>query len=193
MPFDPAQLTAVRVSQAEFARICRVSRQAVSEWVRKGKISVFPDGKIDPHADARQVFERTDPARLRARVFRGAVVSIDRLRQRVGELESQLAAERDCRERLTIHKDDLARMDVALVATLVERFDDLVSANQLGELQAAIEQITSWCLWRASAENEEEESAEDRTPGLFDQDSDRPGENGAANAHSKPPVVINEQ
>lgn len=42
-----------RVSKAEFARICNVSPQAVSKWIKTGRIVADSDGMIDPEAAER--------------------------------------------------------------------------------------------------------------------------------------------
>lgn len=96
LPFDPADLAqALRVNQATFARMCGVSRQTVSVWVRTGKIqTTYPDGTLDPARAAREVIRNTDPARLRAKVFKVATEDAQSLRVRVASLERELAAAR---------------------------------------------------------------------------------------------------
>lgn len=91
LPFDPAQLTAVRVKPVEFARMCGVSRQAVSKWIKRGLFTVGPDGRFDPALAWRQVLECSDPARLRARVFKDAVAPVAALRERIADLEAERA------------------------------------------------------------------------------------------------------
>lgn len=90
LPFDPATLAqGVRVSQASFARMAGVSRQTVSQWVKKGKIrSIYPDGSLDPVRAAQDVIRNTDPAKLRAKVFKVATEDAQALRQRVTALEA---------------------------------------------------------------------------------------------------------
>lgn len=96
--FEPGELAQeLRVRQSDFARLCCVSRQTVSMWVRKGKIrSVFPDGTFNPRQAAREVIKSTDPARLRAKIFRIASEDAAALRRRVGDLGHEVAA-RDVR------------------------------------------------------------------------------------------------
>ena len=98
LPFDPADLAqGVRVNQADFSRMCGVSRQTVSQWVKLGKIqAVYPDGSLDPFQAARDVIRNTDPARLRAKVFKVATEDAQALRARVAELERRLAAGERC-------------------------------------------------------------------------------------------------
>ena len=93
LPFDPADLAqGLRVTQADFARMCKVSRQTVSQWVKLGKIKhTYPDGTLDPARAAREVIRNTDPARLRAKVFKVATEDAQALRVRVASLEKDLA------------------------------------------------------------------------------------------------------
>lgn len=89
LPFDPADLVAIRVLPAQFARMMEVSRQTVSRWIHEGKVTLGPDGKLDPAKATREVIERTDPARLRARVLKQATATHDELRDRIRELEEE--------------------------------------------------------------------------------------------------------
>lgn len=127
LPFDPADLVALRVSPAQFARMCDVSKQSVSQWIKQGKVTIGPDGKMDPAKAARQVFERSDPGRLRARVFKAAMASRQDLRGQVQELRDTLKAERAA---------TVARVADAAQAARNECFD--VQARQLSDLQDAI-------------------------------------------------------
>lgn len=93
LPFDPSTLAqGVRVSQADFARLAGVSRQTVSQWVRKGKIqTVYPDGSLDPARAARDVIRNTKPSQLRAKVFKVATEDAQALRIRLAQLERKYA------------------------------------------------------------------------------------------------------
>lgn len=90
LPFDPVSLAqGVRVRPADFARMTGVSRQTVSQWMKKGKIrSIYPDGSLDPVRAAQDVIRNTDPAKLRAKVFKVATEDAHALRQRVTALEA---------------------------------------------------------------------------------------------------------
>lgn len=71
LPFPAADLdrSALRMRQADFARLLEVSKQTVSQWVKAGKITLRPDGLLDPRAAVRQLVRTSDPARLRSRVL----------------------------------------------------------------------------------------------------------------------------
>lgn len=89
--------SAVRVSQAEFARLMQVSKTSVTNWVKLGKITLHADGTLDAKAAAASIIEKSTPSKLRAKVFKqitndAATLQneIARLNTRVIELESAL-------------------------------------------------------------------------------------------------------
>jgi hypothetical protein len=95
LPFDPESLTqGIRVRPATFAKMCQVSKQCVSQWIKCGKITLYPDGTLDPAKAARQVIDNSHPGRLRARVFKAAVDDVGALRRYIAALERDLAAAR---------------------------------------------------------------------------------------------------
>lgn len=95
LSFDPASLTqGIRVRPATFARMVGVSRQTVSGWIKQGKVTLYPDGTLDPAKAAKQVINNSDPARLRAKLFKTAVSDVASLQRRVAQLETELEAAR---------------------------------------------------------------------------------------------------
>lgn len=150
LPFDPADLVALRVSPAQFARMCDVSKQSVSQWIKQGKVTLGPDGKLDPAKASREIFERTDPSRLRARVFKSAMEGRDDLRGRVRKLEGELAAQREETEQqrewvayttrnacLDAQAQQLAKLQDAISA----EFDDLTAARRAGTLDQRLDDL----------------------------------------------------
>lgn len=85
----------LRVRPAQFARMMSVSRQTVSRWIQDGKVSLGPDGKLNPKKAAEQVVNHTDPARLRARTLKPFVEDVGLLRQQLQEM----TADRDAWKR----------------------------------------------------------------------------------------------
>lgn len=88
---------AVRVSPAEFARLMAVSKTSVSNWIKLGKITIHADGTIDAKQAAESLIKKTDPSKLRAKVFKQITNDattlqneIARLNARVIELETAL-------------------------------------------------------------------------------------------------------
>jgi len=143
LPFDPADLVSMRVKPAQFARMCKVSKQAVSVWIREGKITLGPDGLLDPVVASRQVFERTDPGRLRARVFKDAVAHYGDLQARVRELEAQIADMNAIRH-LYLHQDEIAERGEAFLAALAFGFGELIAAEMNESLDEALDRL--WAI-----------------------------------------------
>lgn len=159
LPFDPADLVAMRVKPAQFARMAGVTKQAVSMWIKEGKVSLGPDGLLDPVVASRQVFERTDPARLRARVFRDAVAPYADLQKRVRELEEERAAWLAWRH-LYLHQDEIYERLGALQNALSFEFDRLVEANIDDRLDEALDTLVCLHFWRLTPDELDAGAAE---------------------------------
>jgi len=92
LPFDIESLTqGIRVKPAVFARMCQVSKQAVSQWIQLGKITLYPDGTLDPHKAAQQVIDNSDPGRMRAKVFKLATDEAAMNKEKIIDLEEEIA------------------------------------------------------------------------------------------------------
>lgn len=85
LPFNPDEVSVVRLNQAQIAEIFGVSRQAVNQWIKTGKVSIFADGTLDPVKVARELAKNTDPGRLKNRVFRQIRDETDLLRAQVNQ------------------------------------------------------------------------------------------------------------
>lgn len=139
--FEPGDLAQeLRVRQSDFARLCGVSRQTVSVWVRKGKIkSVLPDGTFNPRQAAREVITSTEPARLRAKIFRIASEDAAALRRRVADLGREVAS-RDVRYQ------ELAAVFETFRRLLVERKSWICAdAGARFETEVAETVAMAWC------------------------------------------------
>lgn len=147
LPFDPADLVAMRVKPAQFARMCKVSKQAVSVWIKEGKITLGPDGLLDPAVASRQVFERTDPGRLRARIFKDAMAPYGDLQKRVRELEAERDAWQAVRH-LYIHEDEIEERNQATRNAIAFDFDRLMDAHADGRLDDALDELWGLYFWR---------------------------------------------
>lgn len=179
LPFDLADMIAVRLLPAQFARVVGVSKQSVSKWIRAGKVTIGPDGRLDPVAAIQEVLRNTAPAKLRARIFRQAMNGADalqvenrRLQQRCARLEDETraahaalaAAEADMqRERAVVGSQQAAAVDAAryeearvaraFLSDLLFGFDGLTSARASGfdALRWEIEQLQARSRERAIA------------------------------------------
>lgn len=144
LPFDPAELVAMRVLPAEYARMVEVSKQCVSRWIKEGKITLGPDGRVDPHKASREVMRNTDPARMRARVFKHAMASQDELRARVVELEAEQADRARREQAVRWQEQDIAAKALAKFMDAVRtRFDEASKAAAGGELDAWLDELAA--------------------------------------------------
>lgn len=148
LAFDWRDMTKARVRPAAFAKMVGVSRQTVSCWIRDGKVTLHPDGKLDPAVAARQVLERSDPSRLRARVFRQATEDADSLRRRIAALENELQG---ARGRIDFLKGFSKAQDFALQACkaiLVARHAS-IQGLALAAWSALLDEIVERCEYIA--------------------------------------------
>lgn len=169
--FNPQDMVSMRVRPAQFARMCEVSKQSVSDWIKRGVITLGPDGLIDPVAASRQVFERTDPARLRARVFKGLARDVPELKEQVRELRAELKAARAEVARLAKaladalahrrHHDEEQERLAELIVAIEADFSSLVAAHAAGTLSDALDRMVSANFYRLTAAELAETYGED--------------------------------
>lgn len=148
LPFNPADLVAMRMRPAAFAAICCVSKQTVSQWIKRGTVTLGPDGMLDPAVATRQVLERTDPARLRARIFKQAASTLAELHTRIQQLEGELAQESMLNEQwkkagLFQAQDEAHVKLTRLLSALVERIDEAFEAQRAGTLDAWLDELVA--------------------------------------------------
>jgi hypothetical protein len=153
LPFDPADLTEMRVLPAQFARMLGISRQAVSKAIKNGKVVLGADGRMDPRKALRQYLDNSDPARIRVRTFRQAMTETDELRARVRALEAdvdrlraELEEERqfiEAREKAAQFRaeDEAARQLHRFVAALGGQLDAAVRARAGGTLEQWLDEL----------------------------------------------------
>ena len=53
-------------TQAAFARRMGLTRGAITAAVKSGRLTLTPDGRVDPIRGVREMIENTDPAKSRA-------------------------------------------------------------------------------------------------------------------------------
>lgn len=121
LPFDPADLDrcGIRMSRAEFSRFLGVSKQAVSDWVRTGKLLLGADRLLDPRQGVAQLMRTTDPAKLRSKVLAPLVRDVGKLQRRITELEARLA-----------EKEEDAAFHEGASLELIAQFDALCNRLQ---------------------------------------------------------------
>ena len=97
LPFDPADLTNIRVLPAEFSRMIGATKQTVSRWIREGKLTLGVDGRLNPSAAMRQLARTCDPGRFRVRLIKQAVSDMQETMEqaaRANVLDQELAEAR---------------------------------------------------------------------------------------------------
>lgn len=111
----------LRVRQAELARLWKVSKQAINNYVRRGIISVDPDGLIPPKRALREYLANTDGARMRAEVMRTITSEVDDLKIANKGISEELTRTR--------HTLRLALQMLAEQSAWLQRFFELADAN----------------------------------------------------------------
>lgn len=93
LPFAGGDLdrSGIRLTRAEFSRFLGVSKTAITDWVKSGKVVLGADGRLDPRQAVSQLLRSTDPARLRSKVLAPLVKDVGVMQQRVANLERDLA------------------------------------------------------------------------------------------------------
>lgn len=120
--------TGLRLRPSELARLLGVSKQAVSAWIKEGKVLPGVDGRIEPRQAIRRLLVGSNPAQLRAAVLRPIAQEIDAARQRITDLENQL---QNLSEDAKFHEESsLGFLEVfdAFKKQLEDAWDDLLTA-----------------------------------------------------------------
>ncbi|WP_449370249.1 hypothetical protein [Thiomonas sp.] len=130
---DAAQ---VRLRPADLARMLKVSRQAVSQWVAGGKLRLDPDGRVSAASAMRQLVAH-HPERLRAAALAPVVREMAALRTRVTHLERELGQARDDAEFHAGSAAELIEQQSALLRQL-EIYRDELTHLSAADLLAAV-------------------------------------------------------
>ena len=94
-PSSDFETSGIRTTRAEFSRLMECSKQAVTDWVKSGRIVVGADGRFDPSKAVRSLLATGDPAKIRARVLAPLIAEQNQLRDRITRLEKDLAEEKE--------------------------------------------------------------------------------------------------
>lgn len=162
--FDPAELVAVRVRPAEFARLSGVTKQAVSGWIKRGLVTLGPDGRLDPSKAYRELMANGDPAKLRARFMKGAMDDVGKLKAEVLALRQQVAAQEAARAYWLSDEEVEARLS-RLLQAIEDKWPAIVQCQQSGDLAAALDWIAGRAF-RGLTADELAEGLEPESEGL---------------------------
>lgn len=140
LPFgsSPADLTGIRVTRAQFSRMVGVSKQAVTDWVKSGRITLGADHRFDPRQAVARLIATGDPARLRAKVLAPLVADITGRDRRIADLEALVADLRDDAEFHEAAAAGLILMFDRLQEELVDAWPDLRAAPDDAGLAALL-------------------------------------------------------
>lgn len=142
----------IRVTRAQFARMMGCSRQAVTDWVRAGRLTVGADGRFDPAKAVASLLRSGDPSRLRAKVLQPMADELATLGARIVELEAglgaalrriealkvELAAAEECSEFNEASASEFSGIFEALTDQLPAAWPDLVAKPENGGLDIVI-------------------------------------------------------
>lgn len=142
LPFASSEIESagIRVTRAEFSRLMGCSKQAVTEWVKAGRITVGADGRFDPRHAVRSLLATGDPAKIRARVLAPLVAEMTNLHSRRVTLELKLAEASEAAAFYEGSADELATVNAALVSTIIADWRELREADP----EVAVAAIRRW-------------------------------------------------
>ena len=130
----------IRVTRAEFSRIMGCSKQAVTDWVRSGRITVGGDGRFDPRAAVSQLLRTGDPARLRLRILEPLAKELAAKERLIADLRRELAESREEADFERSAAVGLLRGQDALLERLADEWESL----KLCDGRAAVGLIAAW-------------------------------------------------
>jgi predicted transcriptional regulator len=90
LPFDAADVMDLRVRPADLARMLDVSKQAVSQWIKKGTVSTYPDGTLNPKTAIKEYLTNTEGSRLRANFMKTVSSEVDDIKTTNAGLAARL-------------------------------------------------------------------------------------------------------
>ncbi|MCL6554997.1 MAG: hypothetical protein K6T56_01400 [Burkholderiales bacterium] len=124
------------MTRAQFARMMGTSRQAVTTWVKSGKITIGADGRLDPRVAVAQLLRHSDPARVRAKVLAPLIGELSALHHRVAELEAKLQS---ALEDAAFHEGAAAELEAKLQSALEDAaFHEGAAAELLAQQKALL-------------------------------------------------------
>jgi hypothetical protein len=94
---DEIDKSNIRVRPAEFARLIDCSKQAVSIWVKDGKITLGTDGRLNPSVAIAQLLKNSNPSLLRAKALKPLIRIINEQAEKIKLLEEDMISlKEDC-------------------------------------------------------------------------------------------------
>lgn len=163
----------IRVTRAEFSRMMGCSRQAVSDWVNTGRVTVGADGRFDPRQAVASLLKTGDPSRIRAKVLEPLVKDIEHRDRRIFALESALASSNESSAFHEGSADELLQIFEKLKGLIKDEWSDLLKFDPLTSQLAMLAWLNYSLEKGPSGQSlsqlatriaEEEEEGEDKFP-----------------------------
>lgn len=155
LPFSLTELSNIRVRPADFARMMNVSRQAVSQWVRDGKISLGADGRVDPKIAVSQLLSNCDPSKLRAKVLQPLTRDIGDQRRRIADLEKAVASLTEDRDFHAAAAQEMLEVLSEFKFQLISSWPELSLLSPSEQLDAEFERLTDLAFSEISNRKDE--------------------------------------
>lgn len=144
-PSSDADLAGIRVTRAQFSRMMGVSKQAVTDWVKSGRIVVGVDGRFDPRVAVDRLISTGDPARLRAKILAPLVADVGTKDKQIAELMAKLGQAQEDAEFHEGSASELLEIFSALKDEIADGWDELREAPGNAGLSAIIDWLDD-CL-----------------------------------------------
>lgn len=162
----------LRLRPAQLARLVGQSRQGIHDHIRRGNLTVDPDGRMPLARALRQLDDNTDPARRRPRgpLALAAQRETAALRAEIGRLEKELDAMRvqhaarragvEAAVQTTANRihDDYSTKIGSLCTAIVACFDSLVAAHADERLDDALDDLVAAYIYEGGDPDGESES-----------------------------------
>lgn len=142
LPFDSTDIDCcgIRLRPAQFSRMLGCTKQAVSNWIRDGKLTLGADGRLDPRKAVAQLLRTSNPARIRAMVLKPLMHDIGTYQQRIVELEDSLTVALDDAEYHSAAAAEFLALIDRIRNRLIEEWETL-------RAQPSSLAVAAFCAW----------------------------------------------
>lgn len=167
---------ALRLRQADLARLLGCSRQVLNQWVQRGHVRLDPDGRVDARRAVEQVLRANlRGAPIQAKALGPVMEALRRVVERQAKLETDLAAALRSSDEAMEGWELLERAISHLGEVLLARNEDLRSR----EPHLLARHIARWAHAALYAEGEVPDLARELGLGCVDDDGAEEGSGDA--------------
>jgi hypothetical protein len=137
LPFESSQLetAGIRLLPAQLARLLNVSKQAVSTWVKNGRVILGSDGRVDPRQAIARLLATGDLSRMRLKILEPLRLEVAARDRRINDLEVMVAL-RD--QRIEQLKREITELELAA------EFEEASAAGFSDLFDALLEQLAAF-------------------------------------------------